>query len=64
MTTVFDVAPEKLIAELSKEFKDKEEFKAPEWAAFAKTGRHKHFFFTLTLRTNSQDNLITAFDRY
>jgi len=41
MTTVHDVEPEKLINAISKDFKGKEEFKAPEWTKWVKLGRHK-----------------------
>ncbi len=41
MTTLRDVEPEKLIRALSEEFKKMDELKPPEWAKFAKTGRHK-----------------------
>jgi small subunit ribosomal protein S19e len=40
MVTVYDVPPEKLIARVSLKLKEIETIKAPEWAEFAKTGRH------------------------
>jgi len=40
MVTVQDVPPEKLIAKTAAQLKDIESIKAPEWAEFAKTGRH------------------------
>ena len=39
MTTVYDVKAEPLIKETAKELE--EEFEAPEWTQFAKTGAHK-----------------------
>ncbi|MBD3248536.1 30S ribosomal protein S19e [Candidatus Woesearchaeota archaeon] len=41
MTGINDVYPNDLIDELAELMKDTEEIKAPEWAAFAKTGSHK-----------------------
>ena len=41
MTTVYDVEPNKLIAEAAKELKKDTNVKPPEWAHFAKTGAHK-----------------------
>ena len=39
MTTVYDVKAEPLIQEVAKELED--EFEAPEWTDYAKTGSHK-----------------------
>lgn len=39
MTTVYDVKAEPLIMEVAKELED--EFEAPEWTDYAKTGSHK-----------------------
>lgn len=47
MTTVYDVKAEPLIMETAKELED--EFDAPEWTEFAKTGVHKE-------RPPEQDN--------
>lgn len=47
MTTVYDVKAEPLIKEVAKELED--EFEAPEWTEFAKTGVHKE-------RPPQQDN--------
>lgn len=40
MTTVFDVPPALLIAEVAKRLADVKEIEAPEWAPFVKTGVH------------------------
>jgi small subunit ribosomal protein S19e len=40
MVTVYDIPPEKLIAKAANQLKSIESIKAPEWAEFAKTGRH------------------------
>lgn len=47
MTTVYDVKAEPLIQEVAKELED--EFEAPEWTDYAKTGSHKE-------RPPQQDN--------
>jgi len=41
LTTVYDVDPNKLIAEAAKELKKDANVKPPEWSHFAKTGAHK-----------------------
>ncbi len=41
MATAFDVPAEKLIPKLAEELRKMESVKAPDWAAFAKTGRHR-----------------------
>jgi small subunit ribosomal protein S19e len=41
MVTVYDVSPDKLIEEVATKLKEFEDIQAPEWAFFAKTGRHK-----------------------
>jgi len=40
MVTVYDVPPEKLIAKAAAQLKQMDTIKAPDWAEFAKTGRH------------------------
>lgn len=40
MVTVYDVPPEKLIAKAAAQLKQIDTIKVPEWAEFAKTGRH------------------------
>ena len=40
MVTVYDVPPEKLIAKAAAQLKQMDTIKVPEWAEFAKTGRH------------------------
>lgn len=40
MVTVYDVPPEKLIAKTAAQLKQIDTIKVPEWAEFAKTGRH------------------------
>jgi small subunit ribosomal protein S19e len=40
MVTVYDVPADKLIEKLAARLRDVETVKAPEWAEFAKTGRH------------------------
>lgn len=47
MTTVYDVKAEPLIMEVAEELED--DFEAPEWSNFVKTGQHKD-------RTPEQDN--------
>ncbi|QKQ98569.1 30S ribosomal protein S19e [Candidatus Nanohaloarchaea archaeon] len=47
MTTVYDVKAEPLIMEVAEELED--DFEAPEWSNFVKTGQHKD-------RTPDQDN--------
>ncbi len=41
MTTVYDVPPTPLIAEVAKELNKHDAIAAPEWAAFVKTGIHR-----------------------
>ncbi|MGQ9587308.1 MAG: 30S ribosomal protein S19e [Thermoplasmata archaeon] len=41
MATAFDVPPEKLIRKLAEELRKMDTVKAPDWAAFVKTGRHR-----------------------
>lgn len=41
MTTVYDVPPTPLIAEVAKQLQKMDAIDAPEWAAFAKTGIHR-----------------------
>ncbi|MFP4002090.1 MAG: 40S ribosomal protein S19, partial [Thermoplasmata archaeon] len=41
MVTVYDVPPNKLIEEVSKQMQDMEEIEEPEWVDFVKTGVHK-----------------------
>ncbi len=41
MATVYDVPPNKLIEEVSKEIKDMDGIQEPEWSKFVKTGVHK-----------------------
>ena len=41
MVTVYDVPPDKLIESAATKLKEFESIQAPEWAFFAKTGRHK-----------------------
>ncbi|MBS3782654.1 MAG: 30S ribosomal protein S19e [Candidatus Thermoplasmatota archaeon] len=41
MATVYDVPPNKLIKEVSKEIKNMDGIKEPEWSKFVKTGVHK-----------------------
>lgn len=41
MTTVYDVPPTPLVAELAKQLKQVKEIQAPEWAPFVKTGIHR-----------------------
>lgn len=41
MATAYDVPAGKLLPRLAEELKKVETIKAPEWAAFAKTGRHR-----------------------
>jgi small subunit ribosomal protein S19e len=41
MATAYDVPAQKLLPRLAEELKKIETIKAPEWAAFAKTGRHR-----------------------
>jgi len=41
MATVYDVPPNKLIEEVSKEIKSMEGIEEPEWSKFVKTGVHK-----------------------
>jgi small subunit ribosomal protein S19e len=40
MVTVYDVPPDKLIEKLAVKLRDVETVKAPDWAEYAKTGRH------------------------
>jgi small subunit ribosomal protein S19e len=40
MATAFDVPPNKLIPKIADELRKLETIKAPEWAAYVKTGRH------------------------
>lgn len=40
MVTVYDVPPEKLILKTAEKLKQIESIEPPEWAEFAKTGRH------------------------
>ena len=41
MATAFDVPANRLIPRIAEELKKVETIKAPEWAAYVKTGRHK-----------------------
>ncbi|MBP5475358.1 MAG: 30S ribosomal protein S19e [Methanomicrobium sp.] len=41
MTTVYDIPPDVLIANVAGELKKLDTIKAPDWAEFAKTGVHK-----------------------
>ena len=41
MASIYDVNPNELIEKAAKELKDNENVKAPEWASYVKTGRHK-----------------------
>ena len=41
MVKAFEVNPNQLIEKLASELEKESEIKAPEWAAFVKTGRHK-----------------------
>lgn len=41
MTTVYDVAADRLIQKISAELRERPEITAPEWAQFSKTGAHK-----------------------
>lgn len=41
MAKAFEVEPGKLISEVAEELKKEDEIKAPSWAPFVKTGRHK-----------------------
>ncbi|HIH00497.1 TPA: 40S ribosomal protein S19, partial [Thermoplasmata archaeon] len=41
MATAYDVPAEKLIPRIAEELKKIDTIKAPEWAAFVKTGRHR-----------------------
>ncbi len=41
MATAFDVPADKLIPKLAEELKKVETIAAPDWAAYAKTGRHR-----------------------
>ena len=41
MVTVYDVPPEKLIERTAVKLKEFDAIQAPEWALYAKTGRHK-----------------------
>src|SRR3989338_9088295 len=41
MPTMYDAEPQELVLKAAEELKKMPEIKAPEWAAFAKTGMHK-----------------------
>jgi small subunit ribosomal protein S19e len=41
MATAYDVPAEKLIPKIAEELRKMDTIKAPEWAAFVKTGRHR-----------------------
>ena len=41
MVKALEVDPQKLIPSIAKKLKSEPEIKAPEWAGFAKTGRHR-----------------------
>jgi small subunit ribosomal protein S19e len=41
MTTVYDVPPDVLIAEVAKDLKKSKKVKPPEWSAYVKTGVHR-----------------------
>ena len=41
MSTVYDVPADLLINQVAKKLSEQDEFKAPEWASFVKTGVHK-----------------------
>jgi len=41
MASIYDIAPTELIENAAEELKKDATFKAPEWAAFVKTGAHK-----------------------